>query len=264
MELYEKFIIDDDITFKYARGKSVESGKEFHSFHEVIYFMGGKARFLSEDTQTTLQAGTLIIIPKETYHQLMIIGAQEDYRRCVLHFADIEEMEPLISENMKQTLLIKADEQFIFLFKQLTALTDGHRPSKINSLIMRSTLSLLLNMLSLKHYTCINSASEDTISKKAVQYISQNIYAPLHIEDIAKEINVSVSHLSHTFKQQMGISLRQFILKKKMAIAERKIMDGVPAAKVAEECGFSDYSGFYKQYKKMFGKAPSDRYVDMK
>ena len=35
-----KFVISDDVTFKYAKGASVESGKEFHAFHEIIYFMG--------------------------------------------------------------------------------------------------------------------------------------------------------------------------------------------------------------------------------
>lgn len=38
-------------------------------------------------------------------------------------------------------------------------------------------------------------------------------------------------------------------------------MDGQPATQAAIECGFNDYSGFYKQFKKMFNKSPSDRGV---
>ena len=33
--------------------------------------------------------------------------------------------------------------------------------------------------------------------------------------------------------------------------------DGTPATQAAIECGFNDYSGFYRQFKKMFHKAPS-------
>ena len=57
----------------------------------------------------------------------------------------------------------------------------------------------------------------------------------------------------------MNISLHQFILKKKLVMAYHKILDGIPATKAAVECGFNDYSGFYKQFKKMFNQSPSKR-----
>ena len=44
-----KYIVNDTITFKYAKGVSSEIGKEFHAFHEIIYFMGGNAKFISEN-----------------------------------------------------------------------------------------------------------------------------------------------------------------------------------------------------------------------
>jgi AraC-like DNA-binding protein len=68
-----------------------------------------------------------------------------------------------------------------------------------------------------------------------------------------------VSCLAHTFKEQMNISIHQFILKKRLVMAHHKILAGEPATKAAMECGFNDYSGFYKQYKKLFGKNPSCR-----
>ena len=57
----------------------------------------------------------------------------------------------------------------------------------------------------------------------------------------------------------MNISIHQYILKKKLVMAHHKILDGIPATQAAIDCGFNDYSGFYKQFKKMFNKAPSDR-----
>ena len=40
--------------------------------------------------------------------------------------------------------------------------------------------------------------------------------------------------------------------------ANKKIKNSVPRTQAAIECGFHDYSGFYKQYKKMFGVVPRE------
>ena len=256
-----KYIINDSITFKYAKGVSSETGKEFHAFHEIIYFMGGKAKFISENIQMTLKPNTLVVIPTETYHQFWINGSQDDYHSCVFHFANIPELMELINESMNSTLLIEMNHKFNFLFEQMIALTEQERPDDVNSIVMQSVLSLILNEIATNNYVNIKKIVPETISDKCTTYIANHITESFSVEDIAKELNVSTSHLAHSFKKQMNISIHQYILKKKLVIAHHKIMDGQPATQAAIECGFNDYSGFYKQFKKMFNKAPSDRGV---
>ena len=110
-----KFIKDDSITFKYAKGKSSETGKEFHAYHEIIYFMGGNAKFISENVQIDLKPNTLIVIPCETYHQMQITGSQNHYHRCVFHFLEIPNLKDLIDQSASHTLLIEMDQELKFL-----------------------------------------------------------------------------------------------------------------------------------------------------
>ena len=252
-----KYITSNHITFKYAKGASSEYGKEFHSFHEIIYFMGGDAKFISENMQVPIKPNTLIVIPRETYHQFMINGSQMDYHRCVFHFTDIPELKELINTSMKTTLLIEMNSNFHFLFEQMIAFTEPQASSEVVSVLMKSVLSLILNEIASKNYVNIEKSVPKTISDKCTAYIAKHINEPISVEDIANELNVSVSHLAHSFKKQMNISIHQYILKKKLVIAHHKILDGKPATQAAIECGFNDYSGFYKQFKKMFDKAPS-------
>lgn len=253
-----KFIKDDAITFKYAKGKSSETGKEFHAFHEIIYFMGGKAKFISENVQIDLKPNTLIIIPCETYHQMLITGSQNHYHRCVFHFLEISNLKELIDQSMKHTLLIEMNQELQFLFQRMISLTEQEPSDTTGSIIMHAVLSLLLNELATKNYTNIETLLPNTLSEKCTAYIAEHITEQISVEEIANELNVSSSHLAHTFKKQMNISIHQYVLKKKLVIAHHKILDGIPATRAAIECGFNDYSGFYKQFKKMFGKAPSD------
>lgn len=252
-----KFIINDSITFKYAKGISDKTGKEFHAYHEIIFFIGGKATFISENIHTALTPNTLIIIPAETYHQLLITGSQDDYHRCVFHFWDIENLEELITKSMHRVLLIDMNQQLHYLFDQMISLTKNPRSQTVSSVIMQSVLSLLLNEITMRSQPNNKPAIPDTLSEKCITLISKYITTKITVEDIAQELNVSASYLSHTFKKQMNISIHQYILKKRLVMAHHKVLNGEPATKAAIECGFNDYSGFYKQFKKMFNKSPS-------
>ena len=70
-ELYEHYIVKDNILFKHARGKSAMEGREIHPYHEILYFVNGAADFLSENKRITLEPDTLLMIPKETFHQFI-------------------------------------------------------------------------------------------------------------------------------------------------------------------------------------------------
>ena len=79
------------------------------------------------------------------------------------------------------------------------------------------------------------------------------------VEEIANHCNVSLSLLSHIFKKEMNISPYKYALKKRLINARRKINAGELSTSVAVECGWNDYSGFYKQYIKTFGVPPSSK-----
>ena len=117
-EIFEKYIKTNKTIFKYAKGHSVESGKEFHVYHELILFIDGDAEFVSEDIHQTVKPGTLIVIPKETYHQIMIHGNHENYCRCVIHFYDSPEFLSFFSERVLSQCVITVDQDIDFWRKR--------------------------------------------------------------------------------------------------------------------------------------------------
>lgn len=244
MELFEHYIKTDGITFKHARGKSVMTGKEFHIYHEIILFLNGKAELITEYSHTPILPDTLLIIPKETYHQLKIIGNQEDYHRCILNFTDAP---------IKELSLHKADSEIKYLFSKLINNTQSNDKERI----LNSVLILLLNKLSTEKQNDTAIISQNPIILHCIDYINNNLKSKLSIEELSNVCNTSVSGLSHLFKKEMNISLHKYIIEKRLIAAYRKIRLGETATTVYLECGFNDYSGFYRQYKKMFGFPPS-------
>lgn len=85
---------------------------------------------------------------------------------------------------------------------------------------------------------------------------SQITEEDLSVGQLAQKLFVSESRLAHLFKAEMGISIRQYILWKKMELAAIKAIEGLSLTKSAHLAGFTDSSHFIKVFRKMFGVKP--------
>jgi len=255
-KLFSQQISHDGITFKHTRGASDRSGKEFHIYHEIILFLGGDAEFISEHIHMKPTHSTLIVIPKETYHQMIIHNTPARYHRCVLQFHDIPQLSRLISESMSALTIIEADSNIRYLFDKLIGYTASQHSQPP---LLSAVLTLLLSEITARDPLILTENPQNPLVRRAVDYINQHIGRRLTVDEIAACCSVSPSTLSHIFKREMNIPLHRFIIKKRLINAYHRISAGEPATTAAMECGFNDYSGFYKQYKKTFGFPPSQR-----
>lgn len=254
-EIFAHYIKAEGVAFKHARGLSDKSGKEFHVYHEIILFLGGEAELISENVHLALAPNTLIVIPRETYHQMRIKGDQQSYYRCILNFEDLPELSPLMGEAMRELVTITADEKIAYLFA--TLIKHANTDNESSKIILRSALALLLGEIEAGKSAQTSEIVQNELVRRAVSYIGSHLGSRITAKDVAGYCNVAASTLTHIFRREMNISLHQYIVKKRLILAYRRIHAGEPATLVAGECGFGDYSGFYKQYKKMFGTAPS-------
>jgi len=255
--LFSHRIHAENIAFKYARGTSDRSGKEFHIYHELILFLEGDAEFISEELHMCVKPETLIVIPRETYHQVVIHGDQERYYRCVLQFDGVEDAKEMVSRCLQHTFAVEADPQIRYLFQKMTDAAKSETPH--GQQIVKAVLILLLDALMSKKEIPNESHPQNETVRLAVEYINQNLGKPLTVQEIAQACSTSPSSLAHIFKKEMYCSVYKFIIKKRLISAHHRIAAGEAATVVSVECGFPDYSGFYKQYKKAFGLSPSQK-----
>lgn len=69
---------------------------------------------------------------------------------------------------------------------------------------------------------------------------------------------VSKSHLNRSFKDFSGLTLYQYIIKKRLVVARDMLLEGQPVMDACMKCGFNDYSNFLKAFKREFGKSPRE------
>ena len=99
-----------------------------------------------------------------------------------------------------------------------------------------------------------NSAIVDKITK----FITLNIANKILIEDIANHLALSISRISHIFKEETGISILKYINKRRMYLAKEFIRSGDTFIEVASKCGFQDYTSFFRTFKKEYGITPGE------
>ena len=255
---FSKYVNDEWIIYKHAKGTSAAPEREFHDYHEILLFIGGKTTFLSEEKQIPLSPFQIVVIPKKTYHQF-INKSDEEYHRCVFSFYDIPEIEELIEECMHSIRVIEAGDDHKQLFHKMNEIMESNGSDKEKRILMHALLTLVLNEVAHDHSTVKEGSELSETTSKSIEIINANLCNKISVSELSKKLNVSVSTLTQTFKKDMNISVYRYILTKKLILAKQKIKDGESATAAAVQCGFHDYSGFYKQYKKMFGVPPSEK-----
>lgn len=85
-------------------------------------------------------------------------------------------------------------------------------------------------------------------------YIDSNYQYPIRLADIAEEEKITVTHLSHFFKENFGVTFQEYLntkrLEKALILAENKDMS---LSSISQMSGFSDPKYLLKSFKHRFG-----------
>ena len=252
---FSYYIEDDSCHFKYARGKPSASGREFHSYDEMVLFLDGNVQFLSKNIQLTLTPGTLVLIPREQFHQFAVTQEQR-YTRCILGFRQIPALQELMGQVMREiTVIPHPTQQTLELFRQLMEAAEKGLPEL--QLMVPAVLTLLLTEQKQGNTPGIRElVTLSEVTHRTLDYIDSNLTKPLSLPGIAQALNVSASTLSHRFKEDLNIPVYHYIVKKRLSVAGSYIEQGMALHTAATMSGFTDYAGFFRLYKKYYGHAP--------
>lgn len=255
---FEKKLTQNQISFRFAKGKSLASGNEIHSYHEILYYMDGDATFLSADFKEVLTKGTLLIIPKETYHNFHI-KKQESYQRFVVNFPDMDIIKSVLPCALSQIRIIKnINLNIIHILRRMCDVICDTEEGAASMFLYGAFLTLLSEIsFDITNATIPKPREKTELVAKCLKYIDENYTSNITVADIAKKMYISQSSIFQCFNKELGVSIYKYITEKRLIFARKLIQQGENPTKIFNECGFGDYSTFYKAYKKMFLISPS-------
>lgn len=131
-----------------------------------------------------------------------------------------------------------------------------------NSLLKRCyiiSLLVYLNRISLENFYEVEYERDyDPRVNDIIRFINNNLTDPITLDDIAEHFYLSKYHLCRLFKKNVGLTIYQYIIKKRLIVAKSLLISGSSVKTAFISSGFSDYSNFIKSFKNEFGLSPKD------
>ena len=99
--------------------------------------------------------------------------------------------------------------------------------------------------------------SRDPRVEQVRTLLMRNMEQPPKVEWLARMAALSVSRLQHLFKQELGLSLSQYLLWLRVSRAVHLLERGMSLTEAAISAGFADSAHFSRTFRRMFGLRPS-------
>lgn len=95
--------------------------------------------------------------------------------------------------------------------------------------------------------------------RRLTDYIETHLDTPLHLPDLAGVAEVSVTRLKILFRNSMGITVRQYVISRRVEYARSLIATtAMPASEVALAAGFSHQSHMANTMRRILGHTPGE------
>ena len=99
---------------------------------------------------------------------------------------------------------------------------------------------------------------EESIGELCKRYIKDNIQSKLTLGDIARNLHCSTVTLTEHFKSEFGITIIEYVTKKRMQLAEKLLITtDSPLREISQNSGFADVEYFSRTFKKFHGISPA-------
>lgn len=105
------------------------------------------------------------------------------------------------------------------------------------------------------------SGSENSFRQRKIveAFFQQRYHELIGIEDLAKELCLSVPHTHRVVKKVFDAGFKKTLMKQRIEHACMLIkQQGIPLAEIAYRCGYTSYNGFLAAFKGYMGKTPKE------
>ena len=253
-----------------------------HNYYEFYFFVEGDVSMQIGKDLYPLRFGDIIVIPPHVPHRAVIHNQEVSYRRFVFWISQnfYEHLRQVSSCYSYLLDYVRDSKQHIFHLDRIASNTlqskmlrlleemQAERFGKELQLTLYvDDLILRINRIVYEMLEPEKKTNDASLYANLVEYIENHLEEELSLERLAEEFYVSKYHIAHVFKDNIGLSIHQYITKKRLLLCEDAIRAKMNITDVYQTYGFGDYSSFYRAFKKEYGISPKeyrDLQIDLK
>lgn len=268
------YLNDNFKIFHIRDKKDIKFEYHHHDFSKIVILIDGDLTYYIEGKAYILKPWDILFVNKNEIHK-PVVNSDKYYERIVIwlnpdfmaKYAQgnnnlLKCFEVAIKNNYN---LLRLNMKSIDIIKNLIQdIQNCNNSNEFGSEILKE--SLFVQLMVLMNRLFLNSDKnrdiEDIQYDKTIEgvlnYINSNLENDLSIDTIASEFFISKYYLMRKFKNQIGSSIHNYVVQKRLILARSLISDGLSMSSVCSRCGFNDYSSFVRAFKKVYGVSPSN------
>lgn len=218
-------------------------------FHELVIVLQGKMYYEIDGEEIELNDRDIAYIPFGHVRSRRLSPEPPDY--VSMHFVSDEPLPlPLKMTNAVHGCvphLIAATDSAMRRFGQPRF---GERPIPLIDQLMRTLVDYLRLELS--------RPRESGYVKKMKQYMTEHLYLPFHVKELAEYMSISPSYCHAVFKKETGVPIMTYFNSLRLQEAKNLlVLGGHSLSDIVEVLCFYDYNYFSRIFKKHFGITPA-------
>lgn len=248
-----------------------------HDYYEFYFFIEGDVSMQVGDTIYPVRFGDAMLIPPQMPHHAIIHNQEVSYRRFVFwiskNFYDrLKQISPIYTYAMDYA---NAHKQYVChldritftsvqskILRLLEEMQSDHFGKELQIALYVDDFILNINRTVYNMVEPRKRSGNGSLYANLVDYIEDHLDEELSLDRLATRFYVSKYHVTHVFKDNLGLSIHQYITKKRLALCQEAIRTKMSIGEIYQTYGFGDYSSFYRAFKKEYGISPKE-YRDM-
>lgn len=264
---YEKRgFLQEDFRLFHIKDSALESfDYHYHAFHKIYLLLSGNVIYNIEGKSYPLLPYDIVLVNRNELHKPEI-DFSTPYERIIL-YTNLEEDSLLChcferSSETGQHVIRLTDAPHTRLFEVLAALEEASASVDFAGELYESALftefMVLLNRSMIHNqYSYVSAHASGNKIHRILSYINEHLQEDLSVDLLSTHFYISKYHLMRTFKAETGYSLHHYIIDKRLLLAKDLLARQFPVGEICFQCGFKDYSTFFRAFKKKFGCKPS-------
>lgn len=238
---------------------NIEGNSRENVFTELQLIQGGRGEIHFDNQVISVREGDLMVCKPGIK---LRTRSSDDYPlkgiSIIIGNLKLHNMPPEILLDEEKNPILHLNKNYDVLSRYFTNVLLENSDAKLGSLDLISFMlqSIIIHIIRIANQPK-ETASISTISRNTRDYIRENYAQDLSLNALASFVFVSPYHLAHIFKEEIGMSPIQFMIKCRIDEAKRMLAEtDLSVREIAQLVGYPNANYFNMLFKKIAGESP--------